>query len=211
MQSPMQIEGLAVKNYRCLRDIALDTLGRMTIVVGANGSGKSSLFDVFTFLKDALTQNVASAVARRGGFLELVSRGEVGPIEITVKFRESGGRLATYHLAINRADGRVVVDREWLSYRRGRGGRWGWRFLDCRRGEGEVITNELEYGRSATKGTDQKKEKFKLDDPSTLAIKSYGQRQEFPILSKFRSLIENWHISDFHIADARPSARSRIC
>lgn len=86
MQSPIQIESLAVKNYRCLRDIALEKLARMTVLVGANGSGKSSLFDVFTFLKDALTQNVDSAVARRGGFLELVSRGEVGPIEITVKF-----------------------------------------------------------------------------------------------------------------------------
>ena len=206
MHGSMQIETVSIKNYRCLRDIALSKLARMTIVVGANGSGKSSLFDVFAFLKDALTQNVDAAVAQRGGFLELVSRGEVGPIEITVKFRESEGRLATYHLEVNHYGGRVVVDHEWLGYRRGSGGRWGWRFLDCRRGEGEVITNELEYGRSATKGADQKKEEFKLDDPSTLAIKSFGQRQEFPILSKFRSLIENWHISDFHIADARPSA-----
>ena len=65
----------------------------MTIVVGANGSGKSTLFDVFSFLKEALAQNATVAVARRGGFKELVSRGEKGSIEITVKFRESGGRL----------------------------------------------------------------------------------------------------------------------
>ena len=96
MPSSMQIESIAIKNYLCFRDIVLNDLQRMTIVVGANGSGKSSLFDVFTFLKDALTQNVASAVARRGGYRELVSRGQAGPIEITVKFRESGGRLATY-------------------------------------------------------------------------------------------------------------------
>ena len=83
MPSSMQIESIAIRNYRCLRDILLDNLTRMTVVVGANGSGKSSLFDVFTFLKDALTQNVASAVARRGGYRELVSRGQEGPIEIT--------------------------------------------------------------------------------------------------------------------------------
>ena len=205
MQGAMKIESLAIKNYRCLRDIALEKLARMTVLVGANGSGKSSLFDVFSFLKDSLTQNVASAVARRGGFHELVTRGQDGPIQITLKFRESGGRLATYELKINQDGRHVVIDHEILSYRRGRGGRFGWRFVDCRRGEGEVITNELEYGRSATKGKEQKREKFKLDDPSTLAIKSFGQRQEFPILSKFRSMIENWHISDFHIADARPS------
>ena len=78
MPSSMKIESIAIKNYRCFRDIELNKLSRMTIVVGANGSGKSSLFDVFTFLKDALMQNVASAVARRGGYRELVSRDRLG-------------------------------------------------------------------------------------------------------------------------------------
>lgn len=206
MPGPMHIESIAVRNFRCLRDIALDNLTPMTIVVGPNGSGKSSLFDVFTFLKDALTQNVAAAVAQRGRYHELVTRGEAGPLEITLQFRESGGRLATYQLKIAQAQNRPVVEHEALSYRIGQCGRWGWRFVDNRRGEGEVITNESEYGVSAMKGTDQKKRKFKLDDPSTLAIKSFGQLQEFPIVSEFRKFIENWHISDFHIADARPSA-----
>ncbi len=206
MPGPMQIESIAVRNFRCLRDIALDYLTRMTIVVGPNGSGKSSLFDVFTFLKDALSQNVAAAVAQRGGFRELVTRGEAGPLDITLQFRESGGRLATYQLKITQARNRPVVEHEALSYRIGQRGRWGWRFVDNRRGEGEVITNESEYGVSAMKGTDQKKRKFKLDDPSILAIKSFGQLQEFPIVSEFRKYIENWHISDFQIADARPSA-----
>ena len=205
MPSSMQIESLTIKNYRCLRNIVLDDLTRMTVVVGANGSGKSSLFDVFSFLKDSLVQNVAAAVALRGGYRELVSRGQADPIEITVKFRQSGGRLATYLLRIIQDGGSVVIEHETLSYRKGQGGRWGWRFVDCRRGEGKVITNETEYGVSAMKGEDQKKREFKLDDPSTLAIKSFGQLQEFPIVSELRSLIESWHISDFHIADARSS------
>ncbi len=206
MPSPMQIESIAIKNYRCFRDLVLDDLSRMTVVVGATGSGKSSLFDVFTFLKDALTQNVAAAVARRGGYRELVSRGQKGPIEITVKFRESGGQLATYWLKINTQDGgRVVVDHEALSYRRGQRGR-PWRFVYFSQGEGEAITNESEYGVRGTQGALQKKKKYKLDDPSTLAIKGLGQFREFRIVSECRSLIENWRISDFHIADARPSA-----
>ena len=204
MPSSMQIESIAIKNYRCFRDIVLNELPRMTIVVGANGSGKSSLFDVFTFLKDALTQNVASAVARRGGYRELVSRGQAGPIEITVKFRESGGRLATYQLKINQDDGRVVVEREVLSYRRGQYGR-PWHFVDFSRGEGKAITNESMYG---TEGAEQKREDYRLDDASILAIKGLGQFRQFRVVSEFRSLIENWHISDFHIADARPSAEA---
>ena len=124
MPSSMQIESLTIKNYRCLRNIVLDDLTRMTVVVGANGSGKSSLFDVFAFLKDSLVQNVAAAVALRGGYRELVSRGQADPIEIIVKFRQSGGRLATYLLRIIQDGGSVVIEHETLSYRKGQGGRW---------------------------------------------------------------------------------------
>ena len=96
----MQIESIEIRNYRLFRQAELRDLPRLNVVVGANGSGKSTLFDVFSFLKEALAQSVVSAVTRRGGFRELVSRGEKGPIGITVKFRESGGRLATYQLEI---------------------------------------------------------------------------------------------------------------
>ena len=92
----MPIEELSIKNYRALRDVRLTKLPKLAVVVGANGTGKSTLFDVFSFLKDALAENVSSAVAKRGGFRELVSRGHNGPVSITVKFRESTGRLATY-------------------------------------------------------------------------------------------------------------------
>lgn len=202
---PMQIERIAIKNYRCFRNIALRDLPSMTVVVGANGSGKSSFFDVFTFLKDALSQNAASAVARRGGYRELVSRGEKGPIEISVKFRESSGRLATYRLEVNtQNDGRVVVDREVLSYRRGQYGK-PWHFVDFRRGTGIAITNESVYG---TEGAVEERAEYKLDDPGILAIKGLGQFREFRVVSEFRNLIENWHISNFHIADARPSAEA---
>ena len=87
----MQIESIEIRNYRLFRDAIFRELPRLCVVVGANGSGKSTLFDVFTFLKDSLTQNVGAAVARRGGFRELVSRDQTGPIAITIKFRESGG------------------------------------------------------------------------------------------------------------------------
>src|SRR6266540_6833484 len=110
----MQIETLEIKNYRLFHDAKLEDLPRLVVMVGANGSGKSTLFDVFSFLKEALTQNVAQAIAHRGGFSELVSRGEAGPIGITVKFRESGGRLATYLLEIATDEGRPVVHREVL-------------------------------------------------------------------------------------------------
>ncbi len=200
----MQIEQIEITNYRCFRHATFDNLPPMVVVVGANGTGKSTLFDVFTFLKEALTQNAAAAVARRGGFKELVSRSEDGPVGITVKFRESGGRLATYELRIALEGGRVSVAREVLRYRRGQYGR-PWHFVDFSGGTGTAITNESVYGEQ---GVEEQRAEYKLDDPSVLAIKGLGQFREFQVVSEFRGLIENWHVSDFHIADARPSAEA---
>ena len=197
----MQIEHIAINNYRLFRKVELKNLSAMTIVVGANGSGKSTLFDVFSFLKDALAQNVTVAIAKRGGFKELVSRGEKGPIGITVKFRESGGRLATYELQIGTDGNKPVVEREILKFRRGQRGK-PWHFVDFSRGKGTAITNESVYGQE---GARVERDDFELEDASVLAIKGLGQFKGFRVVSEFRNLIENWHISDFHIAEARQS------
>jgi predicted ATPase len=198
----MQVESIEIRNYRVFKNALLESLPRLTVLVGENGSGKSTLFDVFSFLKDALTQNVAKAVSKRGGFRELVTRGEKGPISIILKFRETGGRLATYELSVALKGGTAVVDREVLKFRRGQRGK-PWHFVDFSRGRGTAVTNESMYGKP---GATQQRKEYVLDEPTVLAIKGLGQFREFRVVSEFRNLIENWHISDFHIADARPSA-----
>ena len=197
----MPVESIRIKNYRLFKDIELNNLPQMTVVVGANGTGKSTLFDVFSFLKDALSENVAAAVARRGGYNELVSRNSEGPIGITLKFRERGGRLVTYEITVGLDGGRVVVAREILRYRRGQHGQ-PWKFVDFNRGTGDAITNESAYEQADARAV---RMGYTLQDATTLAIKGLGQFQGFPVVSEFRSLIENWYISDFHIEDARPS------
>lgn len=198
----MQIESIEICNYRLFRKATLASLPRLAVLVGENGAGKSTLFDVFSFLKDALAQNVAKAVAKRGGFKELVSRGVNAPISITLKFRETGGRLATYELSVASEGGAVVVDREVLKFRRGQRGQ-PWHFVDFSRGRGTAITNEAMYGEPGAK---KQRKEYILDESTVLAIKGLGQFKEFRVVSEFRNLIENWHITDFHIADARPSA-----
>jgi len=198
----MQIESIEIENFRVFRKAVLGELPRLAVVVGENGSGKTTLFDVFSFLKDALSQNVGTAVAKRGGFRELVSRGQKGPISIVLKFRETGGKLATYALAIGEEKGAPCITREVLKFRRGQAGK-PWHFVDFSKGKGTAITNEAMYGKARAKAD---RKKFVLDEPTVLAIKGLGQFKEFRVVSDFRNLIENWHISDFHIADARPSA-----
>lgn len=198
----MRIEALEIKNYRLFKDTKIGGLTSLNVVVGANGAGKTTLFDIFSFLKESLEKNVTQAVARRGGMKELRSRGVKGPISITVKFRESRGRLATYILEIDDPDGRPIVSREILRFRRGQRGQ-PWHFIDFSYGHGTAITNEAAYEQDGAK---EERKEHTLEDPSVLAIKGLGQFREFRVVAEFRSLIEDWHISDFHIAEARPSS-----
>lgn len=202
----MQIESIEIKNYRLFRDARLSNIPRLCVLVGANGTGKSTLFDVFSFLKDALSMNVGKAVAKRGGYRELASRGFANePIELVFQFRlEITGRerLVTYVLKIAPGnDGRPVVEREVLRYKRGAYGA-PFRFLDFSNGRGYAITNEEDFSKP---DEELNREDAELDAPDILAIKGLGQFEKFKAASAFRLMIENWHISDFHVSDARPS------
>ncbi len=198
----MRIEQLRVRNFKALRDVRLGALPGMAVFVGPNGSGKSTLFDVFGFLHDSLLHNVRQALTKRGGFKEVVSREQDGPISIELKFREERGPLATYLLEVGLSpDGVPMVARELLKYRRRERGR-PWHFLDFREGRGEAVVNEEDADKP---GATERREPQALESRDILAIKGLGQFQRFKIVAAFRRLIEDWHVSDFHISDARPS------
>lgn len=197
----MKIEQLRIKNFRVFRDVDIRNIPPLAIFVGANGTGKSTVFDVFSFLRDALQDNVHVALTRRGGFSEVVSRGQQGPICFEIEFRDEGGRLVTYILEVGLRGGRGVVEREVLKYRRGQHDK-PWHLLDFRFGEGEAVTNEADYGGP---DAEMQGESQRLDSADILAIKGLGQFQRFKVVSSFRRLIERWHLSDFHIHAARPS------
>jgi predicted ATPase len=200
----MRIESIRLKNFKAFRDIHLRDIPAFFVVVGANGSGKSTLFDVFGFLHDCLKGNVRQALDKRGRFREVLSRGcdpEKNAILIELQYRmEITGveRLVTYSLEIGEEAGSPVVLREVLRYKRGRYGS-PFHFLDFSKGEGYAITNEEDFN---VENELLENETQKVS-PDTLAIKGLGQFERFKAASAFRRLIENWHVSDFHISAAR--------
>ena len=200
----MKLESIRLKNFKAFRDTELRDIPRLCVLVGANGTGKSTLFSVFGFLKDALTEDVHVALTRLGGsrgFQEARSRGADGPIEIELKFREGDSKpLITYFLAINEENGSPVIEREILKYRRGSRGQ-PWHFLNFTKGEGQAVTNEPEEVQSES---DLQREQQVLKSPETLAVKGLAQFKKFPAAMALGELISNWHISDFHIQRARP-------
>ena len=199
----MKIEQIRLKNFKMFQNVTLKGIQPFTVLVGANGSGKSTFFDVFGFLRDCLRDNVRSALARRGGFREVVTRGrQEETIEIELKLRvplKIGTRTVTYFVEIGSKKGDVSVVSEQLRYTRFGGGQ-PFNFLRFENGVGEAIRNEVELASEKDRAD---REPQQLEAPDILAIKGLGQFQRFEAASALRSLVENWHVSDFHISAAR--------
>lgn len=193
----MKIEQINVKNFKVFNNMVVKNLGRLNVFVGPNGSGKTTFFKIFSFLSDALRNNVSVAINREGGFKEVVSRSASvdGLIEIEVKFRntiQEKSPLITYELKIGNINKSTYIDTEILKYRRGQRGR-PWHFLEFHNGQGEAIQNEKDYGKKEAK---EEREKQILDSPDILAIKGLGQFQRFKAISSFRKLLEGWVVSN---------------
>lgn len=198
----MKIEKIKVSNFKVFKNSEVKELPDMCVFLGANGSGKSTFFDIFGFLSDALKSNVKTAINKRGGFNEVISRNQKGDIAFEIKFRndpKDGKKqpVITYLLTIGYEDGAPIITREVLSYRRGQRGQ-PYKFLDFSRGKGEAIINEEDF----EKGTDNfevEREKQVLESPDILAIKGLGQFQKFKAITSFRKLLDSWFVSNFNI------------
>ena len=200
----MQIEQIRVKNFRAFRDVEMRAIPRFAVLVGANGTGKSTLFAVFGFLRDAMNTNVRTALARLGrsrGFNEVRSRSVRDPISIEIKYRtRPASPLVTYSIEIGEERNRPVIEREILRYRRYSHGKPR-HFLDFRRGRGFAVTNEAEEVQDETQ---LERDEQSLKSPDLLATKGLAQFERFPAVVALGDLIERWHVSDFHISRARP-------
>ncbi|HZN71288.1 MAG TPA: AAA family ATPase [Micromonosporaceae bacterium] len=78
------IATLAVENYRSLRRLVVP-LGRLNVVTGANGTGKSSLYRALRLLADSARNGAVAALAREGG---LPSTLWAGPEQVGRSVRE---------------------------------------------------------------------------------------------------------------------------
>lgn len=218
------IEGFRVKNFRALRDMTLGKLWNqqsvapltpMTAVIGKNGVGKSTLFDAFGFLADALKFGVEEACDSRGrgGFERIRTQGHNGPIEFEVYYKEDGNaRPITYELSID-VDGSVrpYVLKERLRQRR-KGAPYGrpFSFLVLNDGKGLVWKGEQEglpYDKSekdiskylevVSSEESRETEVVELGDKRKLGIASLGSLKQHPRISAFREFIEGWYLSYF--------------
>lgn len=238
------IQGVRIKNFKSLKDITLGKLWStkdspltpMTVVIGKNGVGKSSLFDAFGFLADCLRMGVEEACdARgRGGYEKIHSQGTTGGIEFEIYYKQDGNsRPITFELEIDLDEiGRPFVKRERLRQRR-RGQDYGrpFSFLFLNEGKGVVWKGDAE-GRQLDEqvenaqfpdlleflGWDKNKpdsvseestetELVELTDKRHLGIVTLASLKQHPRISAFRDFVEGWYLSYFTPDAARSISR----
>jgi len=159
-----KIEGIRVQNFRGLKDITLgridnksksEPLTPMTVVIGKNGVGKSTLFDVFGFLADALKFGVEEAcdLRGRGGFEKIRSQGQTGAIEITIDYKDNDNiHPLTYWISIDTDNsGRPFVKEELLCQHSDKGFIF---FLQLSDGFGFALKDELNQINEGINGFD---------------------------------------------------------
>ncbi|MGI4788376.1 MAG: AAA family ATPase [Janthinobacterium lividum] len=110
------ITRVQVKNFRNLGDIDVQ-LGPLTVLVGRNGTGKSTFLDVLRFVRDALRLGLSTAINQRGGLYALCSWSPNGPtsdIEISLEIEESEQKVRySFAIGVNQA-GMLQVKHEFL-------------------------------------------------------------------------------------------------
>lgn len=218
------IEGFKIQNYRSLRNIALGRIGTdpslrsampltpLTVVIGKNGVGKSSIFDAFGFLADCMETDLEAAcnTRNRGGYDKLLSSGVNESITITVYYRESkNDRPITYEVSIGK-EGKtelpLVLSERLRQRAKSSGGSGRPRsFLHLEKGRGTVY-----IGDDALEGDEASKRNVEFD-PHKLAIVSLAEQfTENPRIAQFKKFIQSWYLSYFTPDSARKVPQAGI-
>ncbi|WP_225409045.1 AAA family ATPase [Stigmatella hybrida] len=88
------ITEIAVKNFKTLRDVTIPLAPGITVMVGANNSGKSNALAVLKLLAEVSRQGTEAAVQALGGWKSVLSREEDSPLGINAKVRFAGVTLS---------------------------------------------------------------------------------------------------------------------
>jgi len=205
------IEGIRIQNYRALKDVKIgrtienlegDPLPRLMTIIGPNGSGKSSLMDALSFIGDCLRLGVEEACDRshRGGFERLRTRGQSGPIQFEIYYRQDPkSRPISYSLQIQAQNNRPYVAYERLRQRR-KGQSYGrpFPFLELDKGQGYAWA-----GQATARQEGNEKIEVKLEDRQRLGITTLGNLADHPRIVAFREFLEGWYLSYFVPEQAR--------
>ncbi|MBI5847041.1 MAG: AAA family ATPase [Nitrospirae bacterium] len=110
------LEKITIKNFKSIREQTL-ALNGLNVFIGSNGAGKSNLIEVFRFLRELVTQNLAGYTAIKGGADNLLYFGrKTSPeMELFLEFGE-GDTSNAYRVKLRGTDQDSLIVWEETAY-----------------------------------------------------------------------------------------------
>ena len=225
-----RLNGFRIRNFKVLKEVTIGKVRRfenaasltpMTVVIGKNGVGKSTLFDAFGFLADCLKNGVEEAchLKGRGGFDRIRSQGQDDPIQFEVCCKEKNNALQfIYELAISLdKHQRPYVQKErliqeekgprhdspfaFLILNDGKGVVWQSDHKGIQIDEDQQPIDLLAVMDATCQGNKAKEysgaEGVELEDNRKLSLATLGALKQHPRIAALRRFIEGWYLSYF--------------
>lgn len=112
------IEKLRIKGLRRIGDAEIQ-LGPLTVLIGANGSGKTSVLDAFRLVEAAAHGRLSERVNELGGFTALATSGIRPGMELELDFQQNEAEQCAYQLGLGPAGVSYAVFSERLTVSKG--------------------------------------------------------------------------------------------
>ena len=141
---PNQIESVRIKGFRSLVDIEIKDLPRATVLIGANGSGKSNIARFFDMMSWMLgPRRLAEFVQRQGGADDQLFGGSrtSSRLEAEIVIRTDAGRRNDYRFALAHVhpDRFMFTEEAFRFSREGLGAEASWQHLGSGHSEAKVV------------------------------------------------------------------------
>lgn len=94
-----RFENISIKGFRRLQQVDLE-MRNLTVMIGANGAGKTSFLDVLSILAASANGKLQDILQSKGGLNEILTRGKAQELEITLSMRVPEMKPLRYSLTL---------------------------------------------------------------------------------------------------------------
>jgi predicted ATPase len=94
-------ERITIEGYRRLFNVQVDMRNRpLTVMIGANGVGKTSLLEIFSLLAASANAQLANKISELGGLPDIITRDRANSIAISLSMSVPGYAPLDYQLEV---------------------------------------------------------------------------------------------------------------
>ena len=180
------LQRLLVNNFRVLYNVEFNSLSPLTVLIGENGSGKTTVIEALSFISDCFTMGLQKTWDKYGWAKGIRTLGEEGPITIEIECKMPDYNSITYHLSIDEENRRPIVMEEWMESRSESEGR-PFRFLEHSAGKVKVI--RYVEGDDTSNCTE-----LQLRARDLIAASVLGQLEKYPQIVALHDFVIGWTI-----------------